>query len=236
MIFGMRILVPQSEAVPGPVVPPDLHSNGVDGATHRYVSYAQAGAVGSAINVLPDAIDGNYLRPVGTNKPPVVGDASGVKTVQLPADSDYLLRSGMAFASEFTVAVVARLTGGGYALRADGYVIGRGGDGAFRAYGAGDSTAAGAFGPGLSGFVVLFFQRTASGQQIGYVKSGGGAFGTASAAPNAAFDDVLGIGGPGSIVRDVLEVNVWPSVLDMTKCTAHTTAMRNKYGALIASY
>lgn len=239
MTYGINLRVPQTDAVPGPVVPVDLHSNGVPGASHRYVTYSQTGAAGSAINVIPDTVDGYYLRPVGTNGAPVIGTAGAFKTAQFPGNSDYLLRSLQPFAGEFTVAVVCRIpSAASYAFRADGYLMGRGNDGVFRAYGANDTAAAGAFGPGLSDFAVLFFQRSTTDVKMGFIKSDGTTqfASTSGVAPNLTYDDILAIGGPSATVRDILEVNVWNSVLDRTKCAAHDSAMRAKYGNLIATY
>lgn len=236
---GIRIRIPQTTGPIGPVVPADLHSNGVPGATHRYVTYPLPTADGSPVAALYDAIGAAHLLPVGTTLPVIATTVSGVKVAQLPANSLAGLQTTIDLGQDFTIAALLSVGSNNQPIFADGYKFGRGGDTNFSAYGgATGTTAAGLMGPGLNGFVIVFFNHTAANTNaFGYKKAADSALPTNTTTPNSAWADMLALKGTGSTAdARLIELNTWPTALTWAQMGDHETALRAKYGALIATY
>jgi len=243
---GIGIVIPRTGPGTGPVLPTPLHSNGVAGATHRYVPERMNLTTGATVTTVPDLIGSAPLVAVGTSTSyPLIGATGGQQYVKWPTGvaNRTLRATGVDLGSTFTFATVLRASDTSFmSIVADGYDTTIRPSGAFQLNAFTSTSTAGAVtgGPDVRNkFVVIFGIASGAASRLAvstnaYVSADAGTIAGPSTVTSVVDTVAWGSGftPTAGSEQNVVEGNVWPFALDATQRAAHVAAMVAKWSGL----
>jgi len=245
---GLGLTINRTGPGTGPILPVALHSNGVGGASHRYVPERLNLATGAPITKVPDLIGTYDLTQVSAGTySPIVGETGGQRYLKwgYAGPTKYLQNIAADLGTVFTFATLIRMSvaASPLALYADGYKA--------RVYGNGQWGLEGGNGAGAAG-VLGYMARPSAFALLTAVCDGANSKlqidGTTLTPTTATIvgadptnNDVLRWGYPvasSTLVSPeehaIVEQNIWPFALTADQRAAHYAAMRAKWTALLA--
>lgn len=219
--------------------PVDPHTNGVAGATHRWIPSLTTLADGVTFPSIEDVIGTLDLTPSTAASPPGrVATQDGFKRVRFDNGHGGKYFAPQQITGAFTFAAVMKSTALSLnAFVADGYRLQRATGGYMLA---GDNGSGGSGLKALTGTdntVVIMGMANGTSSRVRLNDTVSTDAGTITG-PSATYDGQIYFGPDNSGINagtfvDVLEANFWPFILDTTQQAAHVAAMRAHYGSTV---
>ena len=242
---GLGIVIPRLGPGEGPVVPVELHSYGLSGATHRYAGSRLVGVMGNIVNAWDDAIgDHHAVRetsqliyatgPLGTDlavsTPNQVVSASINQSLQSPILDTTTKTTAIVYYSGAPASVACRL----FVLNGLGYTISRAANGnpQMNNLAGGGNTAGG--GASAVGWHLLI----ASADGVSEYKFNWdglvftGVYTPAAIPASTAGNTILNSSGTAAINVAIAEIITFPTVLSQADRALMRTALKAHYPVL----